>query len=99
MTLSAKTIFNERKHPLAVATVVVTGARFLHGEHELALRGFTMAIEEGAWVRAMRDGDTFVIEDKGHEWWLRRVVLHGPRGLMVDTEVEALRINKEGGAA
>lgn len=51
---------------------VVVGRKFLYGEIDFALSGFTTRVGAGEFVQVWRDGDCYHVEDHGSSWrlWL-----------------------------
>ena len=74
----------DRHHgTIAFTKTVIVGPAFLFGEGEIAIPGYAIAAEPDTFVRAIREGVTYVIEDRGHQWRLHRVLARHAEGHII----------------
>lgn len=80
-------VLNLNKQPICTVTPAIRGASFVFGdEREITIRGFAIAAEPNRFMRALKEGETYLIEDCGDRWRLHQVVYRGPNGLIVSEE-------------
>ncbi len=81
------TIYDKTTRPVATTQTTSIGREFLFGMCRLrGIAGYTLVMTYHSFVFAEREGRQHVIEDRGEEWILHRVVPSGANGYALTGE-------------